>query len=120
MMLRLLKHRVRVTATWLACFSLLLPTAAFPQQSNAGYTFKAQAELVLVNVSVRDAKGNLVRDLKPDDFTVLEDNKPQKIASFDIENTENIPRLPVEQVNLMSDPAKRGRRNPESNPQLAA
>jgi len=30
-------------------------------------------ELVLVNVVARDKKGNLVRDLKKEDFTLLED-----------------------------------------------
>ena len=59
--------------------------------SRPGYTFKAQSELVLVDVSVRDKNGNLVRDLKPEDFTVLEDNKPQKVSSFDIENMQNTP-----------------------------
>ena len=55
------------------------------QQSD--YVFRAQTDLVLVNVTVRDKKGNFVRDLKAADFTILEDNKPQKISSFDIENT---------------------------------
>ena len=44
-----------------------------------------------MDVSVRDRNGNLVRDLKPEDFTILEDNKPQKVSSFDIENMENTP-----------------------------
>ena len=35
-----------------------------------------------MNVTVRDKNGNLVRDLKPEDFTVLEDNKPQKIVDL--------------------------------------
>ncbi len=52
------------------------------------YTFHAQTELVLVNVSVRDKNGNFVRDLKPEDFTILEDGKPQKIVSFDLENID--------------------------------
>ena len=29
-----------------------------------------------------DAKGNFVRDLKPSDFQVFEDGKPQPIAAF--------------------------------------
>ena len=45
-----------------ACSTL----AALAQQ--AGYTFRADTELVLVNVSVRDKSGNLVSDLKPEDF----------------------------------------------------
>ncbi len=79
---------------------MLLPA----QQSGTGYTFKAKSELVLVNVSVRDKSGNLVKDLKPEDFTVLEDNKPQKVATFDIENTQNAPQVPMNQANLLSTP----------------
>ncbi len=77
---------------WLSQLSpaaLLCPDLALAQQT--GYTFKAEAELVLVNVSVRDRNGNLVRDLKPEDFTILEDNKPQKVSTFDIENMQNAP-----------------------------
>jgi len=90
-----------------AMAGLLLPTTVLAQQSQTGYTFKAQSELVLVNVTVRDKNGNPVRDLKPEDFTVLEDNKPQKVATFDIENTENTPQVPMQQANLLSEPAKK-------------
>ena len=54
------------------------------------YTFHATTELVLVNVTVRDKNGNPVRDLKREDFTVLEDNKPQQVISFDLENTDAV------------------------------
>ena len=111
---------VRKMAALLAMCSLLAPGALFAQQADTGYTFKAKAELVLVNVSVRDAGGNLVRDLKPEDFTVLEDNKPQKIATFDVENTENVPRVPVEQVNLMTGPARKNRGIAAATSELAA
>ena len=97
---------VRQILAAVAILGLLLPAPLPAQQPGPGYTFKAQSELVLVNVSVRDKSGNLVRDLKPEDFTVLEDNKPQKVATFDIENTENPPQLPMDQVNLLSTPAK--------------
>ncbi len=100
---------VRKATALLAVAGLLAPIVLAAQQAETGYTFKARSELVLVNVSVRDAQGNLVHDLKPEDFTVLEDNKQQKIASFDIENTENVPRLPIEQVNLMTAPARKNR-----------
>lgn len=100
--------------------ALLCPPLAFAQQSE--YTFKTQAELVLVNVSVRDRNGNLVRDLKPEDFTVLEDNKPQKILSFDTENMQTTPSpsaQPVQQVNLLSSPQKKATAMP-ANPLLSA
>ncbi len=43
---------------------------------------------MLVNVVARDKKGNLIRDLKKEDFTVFEDNKKQDISSFDFENVD--------------------------------
>jgi VWFA-related protein len=97
--------------------ALLCPNQALAQQTE--YTFKTQSELVLVNISVRDRNGNLVRDLKPEDFTILEDNKPQKISSFDIENTENTPAGETQQVNLLSSPQKKATAVP-ANPTLSA
>jgi VWFA-related protein len=105
---------VRRIVAAVAILGLLLPAPLSSQQPGTGYTFKAQSELVLVNVSVRDKTGNLVRDLKPEDFTVLEDNKPQKVATFDIENTENPPQLLMDQVNLLSTPAKSSTKAPGS------
>jgi VWFA-related protein len=59
------------------------------QGPNGGFTLKVSANIVLTNVVVRDKKtGALVKDLKPGDFTILENNKPQKIASFDYENVD--------------------------------
>jgi VWFA-related protein len=55
------------------------------------YKFRVESELVLVNVVARDKQGKLVTDLKQDDFTVLEDGKPQKVASFDFENLDMQP-----------------------------
>jgi VWFA-related protein len=97
--------------------ALLCHNQGFAQQTE--YTFKTQSELVLVNVSVRDRNGNLVRDLKPEDFTILEDNKPQKVSSFDIENTENAPAAETQQVNLLSSPQKKATAVP-ANPTLSA
>jgi VWFA-related protein len=99
--------------------TLLCSDLGLAQQT--GYTFKAEAELVLVNVSVRDRDGNLVRDLKPEDFTILEDGKPQKVSSFDIENMANVPAVETaaQQVNLLSTPAKKATAVP-ANPTLSA
>jgi VWFA-related protein len=48
------------------------------------------SELVLVNVVARDKKGNLVRDLKKGDFTLLEDGRKQLISTFDFENVDEL------------------------------
>src|ERR1051326_3411385 len=65
-------------------------TPALPAQNaqpgRSGYTFRATSELVLVNVVVRDKDGTPVRGLTRDDFTVLEDGKPQSISSFDYQD----------------------------------
>jgi VWFA-related protein len=78
---------------------LLAATLPAQQDSSQGeYIFHAQSDLVLVNVTVKDRNGNFVKNLKPEDFTVLEDNKPQKIISFDVENTDALPSLDVAQT----------------------
>jgi VWFA-related protein len=69
------------------------PCAAFAQQAGVPQeapAIRATTELVLVNVVARDKKGNLVRDLKREDFTVLEDGQKQQISSFDFENIDEL------------------------------
>jgi len=72
----------------LSVFAQNAPQTPQPQQPQ--YRVHVTSELVLVNVVVRDKKGNLVRDLKKDDFTLLEDGKRQTISSFDFENVDEL------------------------------
>ena len=63
------------------------------QQANTnqgiGYVLRAESDLVLTNVVVRDAKtGQVVLGLKQSDFTVLENGKAQKISDFDFESVD--------------------------------
>ena len=67
-----------------------------PQQPQ--YRVRVTSELVLVNVVVRDKKGNLVRDLKKDDFTLLEDGKRQAISTFDFENVDALQTAAAEKT----------------------
>jgi VWFA-related protein len=60
----------------------------------APYVFHGETRLVLVNVQALDRNGHFVRDLKAGDFTLLEDGKPQRIVSFDVENIETAPEAP--------------------------
>lgn len=57
--------------------SLLTAIGGFPQQP-----IRVNVNLVNVSFSVRDSRGALVGDLTKDDFEVLEDAVPQKIAFF--------------------------------------
>jgi VWFA-related protein len=83
---------VRKVLAVLVCCSMMAPEAVLAQQARSGesgVTFRVTSELVLVSVTVRDKKGELVRGLKQSDFTVLEDGKPQHLQSFDIEDVES-------------------------------
>jgi VWFA-related protein len=46
-------------------------------------TLQVYSRETLVDVTVTDAKGNPVHGLKPSDFTISEDGKPQSIRSFE-------------------------------------
>jgi VWFA-related protein len=61
-----------------------------PQQTGEStFTLKVNTNIVLTNVVVRDKKtGDVVKGLKASDFTIVEDKKPQRIASFDYENVD--------------------------------
>src|SRR5208283_4479280 len=110
-----IRRHVHKLAAIVIAGALLCPDLLLAQQ--AEYTFKAQSELVLVNVSVRDRNGNLVRDLKPEDFTILEGNKPQKVATFDLENMQNTPAVETatQQVNLLSTAPQKASAIPENS-----
>jgi VWFA-related protein len=45
-------------------------------------TFRVESNYVEVDAVVTDGQGNIVRDLKRDDFDVLEDGRPQTVEAF--------------------------------------
>ena len=61
-----------------------------PQDRMPDRSIRVTSELVLANVVVRDRKGNLVRDLKKEDFTLSEEGKKQEISTFDFENVDEL------------------------------
>ena len=101
-MRKLSEFATRCTATILVGSMLVSPMlaqqpAAQAQRPSANqglYRFRVTSDLVLVSVTARDKSGRLVRDLKESDFTVLEDGKPQHIASFDIEDVQSYAENP--------------------------
>src|SRR5467141_1555647 len=86
----------RKTCSILTAVGLLLqaaPPVLAQQTGQAGAKesrIQVTSELVLVNVVAHDRKGNLVRDLKKRDFTVLEDGKKEEISTFDFENVDEL------------------------------
>lgn len=63
---------------------------AAPQQPPL--TFRAEVNYVEVDARVLDQQGKFIGDLKPEDFEVLEDGRPQKVSAFSLVN------IPVERV----------------------
>jgi len=52
-------------------------------------TITVVTNIVLTNVVVRDKKtGEVIKGLKASDFTILENNRPQKIDTFDFQNVD--------------------------------
>src|SRR6266568_2917685 len=96
--MRLMQTWIQKTAAGLAAMVLAMPGVlrlpaqsgqpqARPQSDN--FVLKANAELVLTNIIVRDSKtGEFVRGLKQSDFNVYENGKQQQISSFDFQSVE--------------------------------
>src|SRR4249920_1764968 len=58
------------------------PPAPQPPPAQPPPTFKVRVDYVEVDAVVTDRQGRLVRDLKKEDFQVLEDGKSQAITNF--------------------------------------
>jgi len=56
---------------------------ALPQKPEPDYTFRSDVRLVLLDVSVKDKDGHPVPNLTRENFTILEDRRPQPITVFD-------------------------------------
>src|SRR5258708_35286229 len=83
----------------LTCIAAMLLPAAIAQDAAqsrqpGAFRFRVDTEVVLVNAVARDKQGKAITDLKSDDFTLLEDGKPQRILSFDYENLDTTPLGP--------------------------
>src|SRR2546423_551141 len=59
--------------------------------TQGNFRIRVETELVLVNAVARDKQGSPIQDLKAEDFTLLENGKPQHISSFDAENLDATP-----------------------------
>ncbi len=70
------------------------PAGQAPAAQTAPATFKAEANLVIVNVTVKDKSGKPIEGLRAEDFTVREDGKPQKIAVFEYQSISTVPEPP--------------------------
>lgn len=94
--------RNRLALIWFCVFSQLLTLGqnSTATQPDATATFRAETHQVLVDVVVDDHSGHFVAGLKPGDFTILEDGKPQKIVAFGMHAASLIPAKPAPKITL--------------------
>lgn len=64
-----------------ACLAAAVLAGQTPQEGLV--TFKTTTQMVIVNVVAKARSGKAIEDLKAEDFTILEDGQPQKIAVCD-------------------------------------
>jgi VWFA-related protein len=91
-----IKNSVALLSCFIACLFCGLASFVFstpPQNQNPPQmvpqekmpVFSIESAMVVVDVTVRDGKGNLIGDLKKEDFKIYEDNVPQSIITFSAE-----------------------------------
>jgi VWFA-related protein len=66
-------------------------TAASPTQSQSAFQLKAQSNLVVVRVVVRDPQGKPVEGLRKEDFKLFDRGKEQSISQFEVETAAALP-----------------------------
>jgi len=87
------RRLVRATVCFIATFAVL--ARAQQPQSGQPPVFRAAIDLVHLDVSVLDKDRHPVRDLKPSDFIVTEDGKPQTIVAFSAVDVPANPEKPA-------------------------
>jgi VWFA-related protein len=102
------KFSVAVLMLALAASGQVKPPAAEPAKEQ-DFKITTNSNLVIVDVTAKDKSGKPIEGLKADDFTILEDGKPQKVSVFEFQHltmeSEPAPTLTLEdQLKLPEDP----------------
>ena len=79
---RVVEHTVRVTAEQVKGGR----TAASVHTRGVKFSEAVDVDVVQFTAVVTDREGRFVKGLKPDDFKIYDNNRPQKITSFESEN----------------------------------
>ncbi|MGI8772259.1 MAG: VWA domain-containing protein [Acidobacteriaceae bacterium] len=102
---------------WVFLFLLTTFPLRAQQTSQPSFTLRIENDLVLTNVVVRDKKtGAPVPGLTQNDFTVLENGKPQPIVSFDYETIDRAIPLNEATVSGKAGTLVLGKPGPSSGP----
>ncbi len=69
--------------------ALLIAAGLLTAQERTDITFRSNTNLVVVNVIVKDRSGKPLTGLKREDFTLLENGKPQSVSVFEFQELSN-------------------------------
>ncbi|HTM03403.1 MAG TPA: VWA domain-containing protein [Vicinamibacterales bacterium] len=83
-----LRIRALLTASVFFAVAAVLPAQQPPP------SFRSAVEAVEIDAFVTDRAGNVVPDLKQNEFQILEDGKPQQVTSFSLVNIPIAPPAP--------------------------
>ena len=90
------------------------PPSPQPQQP----TFRLRVDYVEVDVVVTDQQGNLVKDLKKEDFQVLEDGKAQTVSAVHAGRHPDRARGPVARGSSTARARRADQRNAVRRPRV--
>jgi VWFA-related protein len=120
-----MKLRAIIFFTLVILLSTNMPIFSQAQspQSQDDKPIVLSANEVLLDVVVRDKKGQIIKSLKPSDFEVYEDNVKQDVTSFRLVSREHIPgetKATPKTATTTTTTAPAGGREPFSNISLVA
>jgi hypothetical protein len=95
---------------WAALGGLLAAASAQPQathDASAPETLRSTTHLIEVSVVAQTKQGAPVTGLTQQDFTLLDEGRPEKIAFFRIETTPSSPAKPRPLSAALRRPARR-------------
>ncbi|MBV8817343.1 MAG: VWA domain-containing protein [Acidobacteriaceae bacterium] len=80
-----------------AILGIALITVQVAAQDSGPATFRSETNLVIVDVYAKDKSGKPVTNLKKEDFTILENGKPQTISVFELQRLDGEVLPPIEE-----------------------
>src|SRR5262245_47235034 len=76
--------RIRTFAAAMAFAAALLTAVTGQQAPTPSVTFQVEVNYVDIDALVTDGRGNIISDLRKEDFELFEDGKPQAISTFSL------------------------------------
>jgi VWFA-related protein len=108
----MMKSITATLLTWVMLAPAQQPTTPATTPATApktSVTFSTSLQLVVEDIVMKDKSGNPITGLKPSDFIVTEDGKPQKIEFVEFQNLEDtatpIPDTPAPKLEKRPEPA---------------